>query len=150
MNREAIFAALYALGSVVEWDSPPRTFKTISRRVQHFSKCADQPAFFQVERDEKIEQITGMPYKTRLEAVWMVYQNTGKDPKAVPATENNLILDALQAVVSPKFVAGEQYVDRCTLGGLVYDCKISGTITKYDGALENQGIVVVPLEILVP
>lgn len=149
MIREPIFEALFALGSVVTWDGG-RTFRTKSRRVIHFSKCPDQPAFFQVEQDERAEQVTGLPYKWTLPATWMVYQNTGLDPKAVPATENNLILDALQAVVSPRFEPGVQFTDRCTLGGLVYDCKISGNIVKYDGALEGQGIVVVPLVLLVP
>jgi hypothetical protein len=150
VTREPIFQALYELGSSVSWDTPARTFLTRSRRVQHFAKCPDQPAFFQVEHDEKAEQVTGMPYKWALPATWMVYQNTGKDPQTIPATENNLILDALQAVVGPQLEPGVQFTDRCTLGGLVYDCKISGVITKYDGALEGQGIIVVPLVLLVP
>lgn len=150
MQREPIFAALFALGQAVTWDSPERTWQTASRRVQHFSKCSDQPALFQVEGDESPHQVTGMPYKWVLKAHWLVYQNTGLDPQTVPATENNLILDALQAALGPQIVPGAPFTDRCTLGGLVYSVKISGNVLKYDGAIEGQGVMTIPLEILVP
>jgi hypothetical protein len=149
VQREPIFAALFALGAAATWDNG-RTWKTSSRRTVHFSKVEAQPAFFQYESEENIQQVTSMPYKSILKAHWIAYQNTGLDPKAIPATENNLILDALQAALAPQLMPGVQFVDRCTLGGLVYNVKICGSVMKYDGALEGQGIITIPLEILVP
>ena len=148
--REPIFAALFALGKEATWDTPARGFLTKSRRVLTFDQCNDQPAFFQVEGDEDPQQVTGMPYKWTLDATWMVYQNMGRDPEAVPASENNLILDALTGTLGPQLLPGVEFTDRCTLGGLVYNVRIEGRITKYAGDLDGQGIVVVPLKILVP
>lgn len=151
MDREAIYTALYALGSVVEWGDPARTFSTISRRLAHWDDCPAQPGFYQVEHDDEFPvEKRGLPYSVILKAQWVVYQNTGKDPKAIPSTENNLIMDALQEALRARMEPGVQFADRLTLGGLVHDCHISGRVFKDAGNLDGQGVIVVPIDILVP
>lgn len=151
INREAIYTALYAIGSTVQWDSPLRGFRTASRRLAHWDDCRDQPGFFQVEHDDDIPtEKQGLPYRTQLEVHWVVYQNTGKDPKVVPSIENNLILDALQNAMGPRMETGVQFQDRLTLGGLVYDCIIGGRIFKDAGNLDGQGVIDIPIIIQVP
>ena len=40
--------------------------------------------------------------------------------------------------------------NKFTLGGRVDRCWIDGIITKIDGAIDGQGMIVVPISILVP
>lgn len=152
MNRELILSTLFALTENVQWGTPtPRGFVTRSRRVKLFSDVpADQqPALYQAEHDELTSQQSNMPYKWVLKAEWIVYQATGFDPNAVPATENNLILDALQAALAPP-PQDEGYPKRNTLGGLVHHCYIDGTVFKDPGDIDNQGMLVIPILMLVP
>ena len=75
----------------------------------------------------------------------VIYHNVGVDPNAIPATESNLILDAIQAV----FPSNDPDL-RQTLGGLVHHCFISGKVFKDPGDLDNQALIIVPIKILVP
>lgn len=150
MNRNQIYQALFDIGSGISWDSPARTWAYYSRRLQIWTECPNQPAFYQVEHDNEIGQMTGMPYKNVLKATWIVYQDTAKDETVVGAIENNLILDALQAAMAPQIVAGQQYVDRNTLGGLVYHAFIDGVTFQDGGDLDGQGVMTIPITLLVP
>lgn len=151
INREAIFQALFDLVSPITWDEPERGFKTASRRLVHWDNCPDQPGFFQSEHDDEFPtDKRGLPYTVVLKAELIVYQNIGKDPKAICSTENNLIKDAIQAILTPKMEAGVPFENRLTLGGLVYDCHIAGRVFSDAGNLDGQGVIVVPVEILVP
>lgn len=152
MNREPIFQALFALTNNLTWGTPtPRTFVTRSRRVKLFSDVPteQQPALYQAEHDEVTSQVSNMPYKWVLKAEWVIYQATGFDPNAVPAIENNLILDAIQAALAPA-IADPGYPKRNTLGGLVHHCYIDGSVFKDPGDIDNQGMMVVPILMLVP
>lgn len=59
----------------------------------------------------------------------------------------NPLIDALDAVFGADDASG-----RCTLGGLVYDCRIEGDLIKALGDRDPTGVcgVVVPIMILVP
>lgn len=159
VTREQVFAALFARLAVVEWGgsvSPvvvPRKFKEMSRRVKLFNEAKNQPAAFQAEHDENIAQVTNMPYKQVWNASWIIYQNTGNDPKAVPAIENNLIIDACFEVLKPRIEPGVSWDPgnpRYTLGGLVYKCYINGEVFKDPGDIDNQGMIVIPITMLIP
>lgn len=151
MNREAILGALFALGQSIQWDSPARGWVTTSRRVKLFSDVPDelQPALFQAEHGEVTSQTSNMPYKWVLKAEWIIYQCTGNDPNAVPAIENNKILDAVQAAFAPQ-PSDPGYPKRNTLGGLVHHCYIDGSVFKDPGDIDNQGMMVIPILMLVP
>ena len=144
-TREDVFQALFALSEALSWDSPARGFVYSARRVKLWDDLPGQPALCQAEHDELVEQITGLPPKRTLNASWLIYQNTGADPNATPASENNLILDAVQAAFpNPD---GDQVQ---TLGGLVAKCWINGRIFKDPGDLDGQGLMIVPIQILIP
>lgn len=153
MNREAIFDALFALTANLSWTagSATRTFKTRTRRIALFSEVptTQQPWLGQAEHDEATGQQSNLPYKWILQANWIVYQDTGKDPKAIPAQENNRILDALQAALAPK-PTDPGYPKRNTLGGLVHHCYADGSVFKDPGDIDNQGMMVIPIKMLVP
>lgn len=151
MTREEIYTALFNLTSSITWGSPARTFKERSRRVKLFSDVpkTQQPALYQAEHAEVSTQVSNLPYKRTFAASWIVYQAVGSDPKAVPAIENNLILDALYAAIAP-VPADRGHPQRNTLGGLVYHCFIDGEIFKDPGDIDNQGMMVIPIKLLVP
>jgi len=158
MDEETILAALFAIVGEVRWTSPgdtapdTRRFVTMSRRVKLFSDVSaeEQPACFQAEHGTTEGQVTNLPYKTILEANWIIYQSVGRDDKAVPARENNAIIRGIRQAIRPKPADPGFHDRRNTLGGLVYHCFISGRIFKDPGDIDGQGMLVVPIKLLVP
>jgi hypothetical protein len=144
-TREDVFGALFALGSGLTWGSPARTLAYSARRVKLWDDLPAQPALCQAEQDEDVTEVTRLPSKTTYSASWLIYHNVGKDPAATPATETNLILDAIQAL----FPSGDPDQVQ-TLGGLVHHCFISGKVFKDSGDLDGQALIIVPIRILVP
>lgn len=143
--REDIFNALFALTASLTWGSPSQSLAYSARRVKLWDDLPAQPALCQAEHDEDIAEVTGLPSKTILSASWLIYHNLGKDPAATPASESNLILDAVQAL----FPSGDPDQVQ-TLGGLVHHCFISGKVFKDSGDLDGQALIIVPIKILVP
>lgn len=154
MNEELILFTLAQRMADVRWtrqgdDEPERKFVTMSRRVVLFGECPEQPACYQAEHGDNVAQVTGMPYKTIIEAKWIIYQNVAQDPKALGAVENNLIIQGCYEALKPK-VIDPGYPKRNTLDGLVHHCFISGQLFKDPGDLDGQGMMVVPIKLLVP
>lgn len=157
IDEEAIFAALFSNVANVRWtrsgDTPDkRKFITASRRVRMFSDVpsTQQPACFQAEWGTTEGQVTGMPYKTILEASWIIFQAISQNEKAIGAIENNLIIGGVRKVLAPQ-PSDPGFLDkRNTLGGLVHHCFISGRIFKDPGDLDGQGMIVIPIKLLVP
>lgn len=138
MNRESIYAAFFALISAV----PGVVIK--SRRLKHWTDVApiDQPALFMTQKRENAVQNTNMPTKWTLHAEVIVYANVGADYNATPSQILNPIIDAICAAITPDEAVGEQ-----TLGGLVHRCRIDGAIETDEGALGEQGVVIIPVVI---
>jgi hypothetical protein len=157
VDEELICYTLALLMAEVRWARPDddpdaRRFVTVSRRVKLFSDvpAEQQPACFQAEHITTEEQRTGMPYKSSVEFNWIIYQNVARDPNALGAVENNLILRGIRRALAPK-PNDPGYPDkRNTLGGLVHHCFISGRIFKDPGDIDGQGMLVVPIKVLVP
>lgn len=157
IDEELIYYALAQRMVDVRWTrsgagEQPRRFKTISRRVQLFSDVASasQPACFQAEHTSEEGQVTNMPYKTTLMANWIIYHTTGKDKKAIPTIENNLIIKGVRIALAPKPNDPGFHDRRNTLGGLVHHCFISGRIFRDPGDIDDQAMIVVPIKLLVP
>lgn len=157
MNDELIMWTLAQLMAEVRWTVPgdvtPDThrFKTITRRIRLFADVGtdQQPWCGQAEHGLMEAQITDMPYKTTMEANWIVYQATAQDDKAIGAITNNLIMQGVRKVMAPK-PKDIGWPKRNTLGGLVYHCFISGRVFKDPGDIDGQGMMVIPLKLLVP
>lgn len=142
MNREAIYAALFQRLSAVPG------LVTTSRRLRHWTDVAapEQPALFQVQKEESVEQRPGLPPKRRLSVELYLYANSGADPAVAPAQLLNPLVDAVEAALAPDTpVAAGQ-----TLGGLVAHAWIEGRIETDEGALGDQAVAIVPVSILVP
>lgn len=145
-TRNQAFAALFALTANMVIDGGSGHFVTRSRKFKHFAKVPSdsQPAFFQTEHSESEHKTTSMPAIRRWHGSWVVYLSSDPENDAdVPTSRVNDILDAFEAVLSDPF-------QKQTLGGLVEHVYIDGTIMKVPGDDDGQGMIVVPLTILVP
>ena len=137
MSREAIYSALFAVAQSVQG------FTTVSRKLQHWSDVgpALQPALFQTQRPEVVQQQTNRPPIWRYTVDWYVYA-WETDPTVSPAIQLNNLVDAIEAALAPKFPPENQ-----TLGGLVTYARINGTIQTDEGVLGQQAVAVIPIEI---
>lgn len=144
MDAEPIYAALFELATGLSWSGGAVAFA--SRRVKTFDDLPLQPALCQAETDETMTQVTSQQATTTLGASWLICHQAGKDSSAIPAQTTNAILAAVRAVfvdlTDPSFAQ--------TLGGLVHKCWIEGRIQKFQGDLDGQTLIVVPIKILVP
>lgn len=157
VSREAKFLALYNLidqdtFTWLNWEGKPQKFKEKSRRIKLFSDVSktQQPWFGQAEHDEEPKQVPNQPYKRLFKAQWVVYLNTNNQTKATLSVDINNLLDAFDAVLAPT-PADPGFMDkRMTLGGLAYHVWSDGRVFKDPGDIDDQGMVVYPISILVP
>ncbi|TDV04684.1 hypothetical protein [Paraburkholderia caballeronis] len=139
MNREPIYQALFAKLSGIEG------LVTKSRRLRHWDDVPDfeQPALFQVQKGELQVPRKGLPAKVTLDCQLYLYVNSGNDLNATPATLINPLMDAIAHALRPD-INGFQ-----TLGGTVSHCWIEGEILSDEGYLGPQGVLIIPVKILV-
>jgi hypothetical protein len=145
MDAEPIYQALFDLTVGLAW-SGGGALAFSSRRVKTFEDLPAQPALCQAETDETMAQVTSLQAVTTLGASWLIYHQAGKDDDAVPAQTTNAILAAVRGL----FVDPDDPDFAQTLGGLVHKCWIDGRIQKFQGDLDGQTLIVVPLKILAP
>lgn len=140
MSREEIFNALFNKVAAAT------TFKTSSRRLKHWNDvpAVEMPAIFQLETPQVYErQGRGLPAKKYFNAELFIYVYC-PNSSDIPSTQINNALDAIETVLAPDPATGLQ-----SLGGLVMDCWIKGTIEIYEGLLGDKAVVILPIEILV-
>jgi hypothetical protein len=110
-----------------------------------------QPALFLREMDEKAEQKAGRgaPPNRVWHAVIIVYAQL-PDRATVGASVFNPILDSIEAALAPSRT--DSNVGAQTLGGLVSHCWIEGDVIKETGDLapDGQGVIAVPIHVLIP
>lgn len=121
-------------------------FKTIGRRLEHWSQVADQPALF-LRRIGASDEAQGDFLVTTLECEIWIYSKTGANPDAVP----DIALGYLEQLVRNVFAPDTDYSDpRFTLGGLVYWCRVEGRSDYSPGDQGPQGISRIPVRITLP
>jgi hypothetical protein len=151
-ERETVMAALFALGAAITWTDPvlgtTLTWATTSRKLQTFANVPIQPAFFQAEGDELLAQATNTPGKQTLSATWVIMHKYGADPGQTPTQQNNQIMDAIVAALTPSGADLTAY--RQTLGGLAYHVWLTGKVFKDPGDMDGQGLILAPISILLP
>jgi hypothetical protein len=144
-SREDALTALLALVSAAyPWGTPP------SRRLKMWSDVApiDRPACFLFEGGlETYERGAAAVPKRTLDVKLFVYIDS-RDPETVGASILNAIMDALDAAFVP--AAEDGPFGRVTLGGAAYRCAIEGKPLKDPGDLDGDGLLVVPIQIILP
>lgn len=143
MSTNDIYDALLALGAGLRWGDAQQ-FEETSRRLKMWDKAPDL-ALYQVEPEDEERSADGQLDRETLHANWVIYHRAGKDQSATPARVTTDILDAVKALFKLEPMGTKQ-----TLGGLVYRTFVNGKITKAEGDLDGQTMIVVPITILVP
>lgn len=121
-------------------------FQTTGRRVKMWSQVTAQPALFLRNLEDEIAVREGQPNRRTMNVEAWIYSNAGRDPDIAPGTPLNYLIDAIESVIKPDNVL----VNRNTLGGLVWDCKVDGKITYDPGDLDAQAKAIIPIRILIP
>lgn len=155
-TREDVSNALIGLAKGVTWGSvgpstKPRGFALTDRRIRSFDSVGSEaiPALFQVEPAELTETVRRLGGKRIWRFKWIIYHNAGQNPDAIPSTETNLILDAIDKL----FPQGDPDLEPDmvqTLGGLVQYAYIEGETIKDSGDLDQWGLIAIPINVLVP
>lgn len=159
-TREPIYAALFAKVSGATWAAQSLTtataFVTKSRKLRHWVDVQkeEMPALFQTQRTEPVTRESNRPPRWKMNVELFIYVATiaQQDADIIPSQQQNPIMDAIMQSLEPDAgsVVPGGGLDRCTLGGLVYDCKISGVVENFEGDLGDLGVLIVPVEITVP
>ena len=148
-TRNAVFTALFNLAKTIP---PPLTYsawKTTSQFLKQFDEvpAADQPALFlfrgpQHATQEKAFGVTKWKWRAFL---WIYFRTEGyKTSSTYPDQFTDDFLDKLEQTFMPDPQNGVQ-----NLGGLIHHCWIDGAIYFDSGLTDGQGVVVVPISILV-
>jgi hypothetical protein len=144
MSREAAFSALFdTLSNAFAWGMA-------SRRLRLWSEvpAAMRPALFQLESGPESYAWTSAATPRRtIEARLFLYFDS-RDPFTPGAATINAALDAIDAALTPR--SNDLAAGRQTLGGAVYDCKISGVPVRDTGDMDGDGLAVVSVRLVLP
>lgn len=157
VNLALIKNTLLALGASVTFSTPINGFSTWavppSRRLKLWNQVDNsiQPAAFLVQHRERYEKSGVGLTKRYLEMGFYCYAPAG-DPTS------GLIGDDMLDIMISGFEAAFQAAsdatrNEVTLNGLVYWCRINkggGLFIRDPGDLDNQAMLVLPVEILLP
>jgi hypothetical protein len=143
--RETAVAALSRrVAAAYAWASPP------ARRLKLWSDVppAMRPACFIFEGGAETYAEAASPSPKRSLEVRLFIYVDARDPRAVGAAQLNTIMDALDSALAP--VGADATLGRLTLDGSVHRCAIDGKPLKDPGDLDGDGLLVVPITIVLP
>ncbi|MDE1914740.1 MAG: hypothetical protein KGJ57_17425 [Sphingomonadales bacterium] len=123
-------------------------FLTASRRVQHWTQVADQPALFlrRIGVTDEGNHDSGFIITTLDCEAW-IYCNAGQDPNIAPDS----VLTGLEQMIRASFAPDGDYGDPLfTLGGLVYWARIEGRSDISPGDQGSQAIARIPIRVTLP
>jgi hypothetical protein len=136
LNREAVWSSVFTLLSGVAG------FAETGRKVVHWGDVSNFPALFMSQGTETVTKSgRGLPCTYTMSAE--IYLYARNDSNDTPAIQINALLDAVTAIFKANELTGKQ-----TLGGLVEDAWIEGSIARDEGVLGDIGVAVVPIKVL--
>lgn len=159
ITREQVSNALLALlltANFVTVNSQGQAinFVTSGRRLRFWDEVngSQMPALFLTElKETHVRQELQTPTVRSIMYHAFIYINDGanKAPIVTPITTLNNILDSIDprygGVLKPDVISNRQ-----TLGNLVYDCYIEGEPEKMPGDLDGQGLMTIPIKVIMP
>jgi hypothetical protein len=143
-TRESVFQALFTVLAA------SAGFVTTSRVWRHIDEVSplEMPALFQVETPETAVTAYRKPtiWKWGVDVVLYAHAQAAEQQgytDAMPLLNN--LLDAVIAAISPSPASQAQ-----TLGSLVEDVRVNGTIEKFEGRIDSgrRAAAIIPLEII--
>ena len=145
ITREQISVAFFDLIAAAA------DFTATSRRFVHWDQVNEtQMPFLTMLKTGEVRgrQTEGLPMLT-INAHVFVYLSAGMDPKDVPDTAMNALLDAIDTAVAPKG-ADALNGNRQTLGGIVSHCYPFGPVFVDTGDVDGKAVAAIPFQILAP
>jgi hypothetical protein len=154
VTRNQIFQGLVALinplvGTVITAADGRSTVNTMTvqscvRNLIHWSKvdAAQQPSIWITSRTQIATTKPNLPTKWELQgAIWVYVRD--ESPNG-PAAFMDDFLDKIEGM----FKTSRNGAGKVTLGNLVHDCRINGSIDTDEGLLGPQAVAVIPVEIV--
>lgn len=138
-------AAVTALFNILKTSS---SFTTASRHMKIFSDVpkAERPALYFLEEAEVYENSADYnPPKRTLKIKAFVYTAAQQDGTVANIDQLNDIMEAFEVALAGNPLTGLQ-----TLNGTVVNARINGQVFKDAGDIDGDGVLVVPLEIILP
>jgi hypothetical protein len=143
VSRKSIVAALlaklaasYAFGVTGQRNRSPETIAAVG---------APALLLLRVAEEHEVKAV-GLPPIRTIKLVAAVYIDCSDDENAIPDDIISDIHDAFDAALA----ADDPISGRCTLGGLCYSTKISGTSEGAPGDMTGRGLSLIPIEIVLP
>src|ERR1700752_1067215 len=150
-SRSTVFSALFKQMQLVPASTIPgqTSWKTVSQDLIIWDQvpAINQPAMFLQRGPQMSEQkhVFGVIKQHWRASIWVYFRADGlKTNSTYPSMVTDQLLDAFEQTFQTDPVNG-----RLTLGGVCYHCWIDGTTFFDSGINDNQGIIVVPISILV-
>lgn len=140
--REPALTALFAkIRGCYAWANTP------SRRIILFDAVPKEqrPAFFQFEGGKEPYKWTQGANPIRTLNVKLCIYLSPPDETTPLAPTLSVIKDAIDGALAPDALSGKQ-----TLGGTCELCRIDGEITNDPGDVDNDGLLIVPVTIVLP
>jgi hypothetical protein len=124
--------------------------KTFTRRFSEYSslsQSAQLPYLILTRARENYPQraITGLPPKRNLKCEIFIYLSAGQDQSAIPDETVCDIMDQVDTALRPP--VGQEAL---TLGGIIDHCYIMGDVIQVPGDLDGTGLMIIPLEVVIP
>ena len=144
VTRNQIMNALKAILSDMS------SIATVTRRFSEFNSISGsaQMPYLMLSKPKEmypVRAITGLPPKRTFMVDITIYISAGQDQSSVPDEKVCDILDDLDLALKPP--VGQEAL---TLGGLVDHCYINGEVICVPGDLDGIGLIMVPIEIVIP
>lgn len=121
------------------------------RRLKMFNAIdpSEMPCFFLLQHREEYDSTgAGTPSRRYLDMGAWCYVNTGD-----PAVVGDELLDAMEEGIENALLPDNPQRNELTLGNLVYWCRImrkDGMFIRDPGDIDGQGILILPIRILIP
>lgn len=151
--REVILKALFETVNKATFAIPilgHTTFVTSQRKLTVESQMPIdvQPSLHQFEGVAEKYEWQGIKGQVRILGVSLFcwFRVPSGDSSELGSTYINYMLEAIEQTL----IADTPEKMECTLGGLVYWCRIEGKVIKVPGDLDPQGLLVVPIRMEIP
>jgi hypothetical protein len=163
INREAIFAKLFArLETIVDPTlAGGKLLRFATRVYQGWDEVAPSqcPAALLLKGDEtRPRRIQGLPPIVSLMASIVLYAKNDEERQVPASTQLNELITAIEALLERQpgelpstgavFPNNPDGSYGTTLGGLCFSCQIAGTVQTFEGVLDQDSAVIIPIEIL--
>jgi hypothetical protein len=124
-------------------------FQTATRRLAHAIEEADMPALYLLDIGEQhFPRSASSPGVIVIDCELWVFSDAGEDPNAIPATELNMLLDAVERAIDPLANAPSGRRQNLGLHGVHY-ARIEGEVQKDPGHNGRIAGAIIPIKIRV-